>query len=318
MGALPSVPAPATTPPQERGAARRNRAALAPLPPTRPPDPARLADDAVASLVDEALLTPKPGLVDRRGSGAHADLDLDVMLRSATSLHDTFAAIARRAAGARLDERLREDLAALGREGERAMLAATGGSNAHRGAIWSVGLLVAGAALDSARPGPRAVASRAAAIARYPDRFAPDRTTNGARACARYGVAGARGEARSGFPHVVSVGLPALRRARLQGAPEECARLDALLAIMSSLEDTCLLHRGGPPALEAARRGARCVLEAGGASTRRGRRALLRLDAVLLTRNASPGGSADCLAAVLFLDRLAGPGATHRSAPERR
>jgi triphosphoribosyl-dephospho-CoA synthase len=272
----------------------------------------------VASLVDEALLTPKPGLVDRRGSGAHADLDLDVMLRSASSLRDTFAAIARRAAGARAGQRLREDLAAIGREGERAMMAATGGSNAHRGAIWSVGLLVAGAALDPSHPVPRVVASRAAAIARHPDRFAPDRPTNGARACARYGVAGARGEARSGFPHVVSVGLPALRRARLGGVPEESARLDALLAIMASLEDTCLLHRGGPEALEAARLGARSVLDEGGASTSRGLRALHRLDEALLERNASPGGSADCLAAVLFLDRLAEPGATHRSRSERR
>jgi triphosphoribosyl-dephospho-CoA synthase len=272
----------------------------------------------VASLVDEALLTPKPGLVDRRGSGAHADLDLDVMLRSAWSLHGTFEAIAERAAGDRAGPTLREDLAAIGRAGERAMLAATGGSNAHRGAIWTVGLLVAGAAMDPARPAPRAIAARAAAIARHPDRLAPPRRTNGARACARYGVGGARCEAARGFPHVVAIGLPALRRARRRGAPEESARLDALLAIMCSLDDTCLLHRGGPPALEAARRGARRVLDEGGASTPRGRRALLRLDEVLLAQNASPGGSADCLAAVLFLDRLSGSGAARRSSRPRQ
>jgi triphosphoribosyl-dephospho-CoA synthase len=280
-------------------------------------DPARLADHAVASLVDEAMLTPKPGLVDQRGSGAHADLDLDVMLRSASSLRDTFTRIARRAAGERPGQQLREDLAAIGREGENAMLAATGGSNAHRGAIWSLGLLVSGAAMDPARPTPRAVASRAAAIAAHTDRFAPGHSTNGARACARYGVRGARGEARSGFPHVVSIGLPALRSGRRHDVGEESARLDALLAIMCSLEDTCLLHRGGPAALVAARRGARRVLDEGGASTPAGRSALLRLDADLLARNVSPGGSADCLAAVLFLDRLSGPETPHRT-PQRR
>lgn len=274
----------------------------------RPPEPARLADEAVAALVDEAQLTPKPALVDRRGSGAHADLDLEAMLRSAWALHGTFAAIAARAAGERPSQALREDLAAIGREGERAMLAATGGSNAHRGAIWSLGLLVAGAALDPSRSAPAAVAARSAAIARHPDRFDPGQATNGARACARYGVAGARGEAANGFPHVVAIGLPALRGARRRGVPEESARLDALLAVMCSLEDTCLLHRGGPAALEAARRGARAVLDEGGAATARGRRALLRLDGALLARNASPGGSADCLAAVLFLDRLSEPG----------
>ena len=33
-----------------------------------------LADHAVAALIDEAMLTPKPGLVDLRGAGAHRDL----------------------------------------------------------------------------------------------------------------------------------------------------------------------------------------------------------------------------------------------------
>lgn len=288
--------------------------AAPPLPLSLP----RLADHAVAALVGEALLTPKPALVDRRGSGAHADLDLGAMLRSAASLRGTFDAIAARAAGERPGPTLREDLAAIGRDGERTMLAATGGSNAHRGAIWSVGLLVAGAAMDPARPAPREIAARAAALARQPDRLAPPLRTNGARACARHGVGGARGEAAGGFPHVIAVGLPALWRARRAGVPEESARLDALLAIMSSLDDTCLLHRGGPAALEAARRGARRVLDVGGASTTRGRRALLRLDEALLARNASPGGSADCLAAVLFLDRLCGPlGAPPGPAPRR-
>jgi triphosphoribosyl-dephospho-CoA synthase len=44
--------------------------------------PADIAQCAVDALTDEAMLTPKPALVDARGSGAHRDLDLDTMLRS--------------------------------------------------------------------------------------------------------------------------------------------------------------------------------------------------------------------------------------------
>lgn len=267
-------------------------------------DAAALAAHAVAALEEEALLTPKPGLVDGRGSGAHADLDLEVMLRSARALRATFATAAARARDARPSRALREALGAIGRDGERAMRAATGGANSHRGAIWMVGLLVAGAAMDPARRTARGIAARGAALARLPDRVAPERGTNGARAAARYGVPGARGEAAAGFPHAVAIGLPALRAARALGVSEDAARLDALLAIMASLGDTCLLHRGGLAALDAARRGARAALALGGASTPAGRAALLRLDDDLLARNASPGGSADCLAAVLFLDRV--------------
>jgi triphosphoribosyl-dephospho-CoA synthase len=101
---------------------------------------------------------------------------------------------------------------------------------------------------------------------------------------------------------VIEVGLPAMWAARAKGADETCARLDALMAIMATLDDTCLLHRGGLSALQAAQRGARDTLMAGGSSSAAGRRALLRLDAELVKRNASPGGCADLLAACIFLD----------------
>jgi triphosphoribosyl-dephospho-CoA synthase len=76
------------------------------------------------------------------------------------------------------------------------------------------------------------------------------------------------------------------------------------MAIMTSLDDTCLLHRGGWAALEAARRGARRVLALGGSATADGWRELLALDAELVRRHASPGGCADLLAACLFLDEV--------------
>jgi triphosphoribosyl-dephospho-CoA synthase len=275
----------------------------------------QLADLAVDVLAAEALLTPKPALVDRRGSGAHRDLDLLRMLKSASALHGTFLSMASAAAGREPDQALREELARIGRAGERPMFAATGGSNAHRGAIWVLGLLVAARAIQGetstrseSGPGreaaPRTTAALAARIAAFPDRHAPAPTqdSHGAGVCRRFGVGGARGEAVAGFPHVIEVGLPAMWAARARGADETCARLDALMAIMATLDDTCLLHRGGLPALQAAQRGARDTLMAGGSSSAAGRRALLRLDAELVQRNASPGGCADLLGACIFLD----------------
>lgn len=264
-----------------------------------------LAGRAVRALIAEALLTPKPALVDQRGRGAHHDLDLACLIRSAQSLRGGFRDMAQCAARRTPDLALREDLGSIGRQAEAMMLRATCGANAHRGAIWSLGLLAAASALlggAGAVPEAAEVAGMAARIARLPDRFAPRAPSNGLRARARYGVRGARGEAESGFPHVIHIGLPALRRSRERGANESCARLDALLAMMEHLPDTCLLHRGGPAALAAAQNGARAVRAAGGAATAAGRSALLRLDAELLARWASPGGAADLLAACLFLD----------------
>src|SRR5271163_355790 len=105
-----------------------------------------LSTAAVSALLEEAELTPKPALVDRRGNGAHHDLDLARLRRSAQSLREGFVDIAQAAAALEPASRLREESGQIGRDMERRMLMATDGSNAHRGAIWALGLLVAAAA----------------------------------------------------------------------------------------------------------------------------------------------------------------------------
>ena len=270
---------------------------------SRKPDADRLAGLAVEALVAEAMLTPKPGLVDRRGPGAHADVELATLLASAEALRPAFAEMARASAGRAPSQDLREDLARIGREGERRMFAATGGANTHRGAIWALGLLTAAVVLEGPGADAGTVCATAGRIARHPDRFALPMETNGARACRTHRVGGARGEAWSGFPHVC-LALGTLRARQAAGVGETDARLDALLAVMARLDDTCLLHRGGRRALRVARLGARAALRAGGSATREGRAALLALDRRLLALNASPGGAADMLAAALFLDSV--------------
>ena len=104
-----------------------------------------LASLARQSLVAEAQLTPKPGLVDGRGSGSHTDLSLEIIIRSAAAIEPFFRLMAAASASARVDAELRAVLAAIGREAESAMFKATGGTNSHKGAIWILGLLIAGA-----------------------------------------------------------------------------------------------------------------------------------------------------------------------------
>jgi triphosphoribosyl-dephospho-CoA synthase len=263
----------------------------------------RLAELARQALVAEAELTPKPGLVDRRGSGAHSDLSLDIMRRSASAIAPYFADMATASRFMPIGPLLRTKAAEIGRAAESAMLKATNGSNSHRGAIWVLGLLVtaAGQRMDS---NPEFIAQDAGRLARLPDRAQPQLVSHGDIVKVRYGATGARGEACSGFPHVMRVGLPALRAARSRGCTETNSRLCALLNIMIHLDDTCVLYRGGPEGLMSVQRGAAEVLNSGGPGSLAGDEALWQLDQKLFSKNISPGGSADLLAAALFLDAL--------------
>lgn len=261
----------------------------------------RLADLAVDALIDEADLSPKPALVDRRGNGAHTDLHLGLMHASALALWPAFKEMAEAAVEiGEVGLPLREAIGRIGREGEQAMLATTNGVNTHRGAIWALGLLVTAAALQP----KSAIALCAARLALLDDCYAPKPLSHGAQVAQRYGARGAREEAQLGFPSVLQRGLPQLHKSRANGHGEQNARLDALLAIMTELADTCVLYRAGEPGLHAMQRGAQAVLDAGGSATLSGRRRLHELDQQLIALNASPGGAADLLAATLLLDRI--------------
>lgn len=260
-----------------------------------------LAQAAVTALTGQLALAPKPGLPDPRDLGARVSRRDHRMLRwSAKSLAPGLAAMA--AAARRTGEPtpgLRAELGAIGRCTEHSVHLAGGG---HRGALWSLGLLVAAAALDPLA-GPRDVTATAKRIAAHPDKRAPRRPSRGSSVSAKYGAAGARGEARAGFPHVRRA-LDTLTTARAAGASEEQARLDALLTVMSTLQDTELLYAAGPIGLRHVQAGACGVMEAGGTAAEAGAEALAALDADLHARAWSPRGSAGLLAGALFLDAL--------------
>ncbi len=280
--------------------ATRNDLAFAPLPSRRY---AYLADLAKQALIAEAELTPKPGLVDRRGSGAHDDLSLARMTQSAEAIEPFFASMAEAAATRPVNRLLREELGAIGREAEAAMFAITEGSNTHKGAIWILGLLVA-AAGHSDHHSADNLAAIAASIARIPDIARLQLVSHGEIVQGRYGAVGARGEAIAAFPNVINIGLPSLRGARAAGRTETESRLSSLLNIMAALDDTCVLYRGGLAGLQLVKKGAAHVVKTGGPGTKAGTAALRELDRALLRERLSPGGSADLLATVLFLDCL--------------
>lgn len=259
---------------------------------------------AVQSLIEEAELTPKPGLVDKENSGSHTDMSIDLMIRSAKALERTFREIAKASYKRKPSQKLREEIAAIGRQGEKDMFEATGGVNTHKGAIWALGLLVSSAAMNPGETSMDNIALSAGKLACFPDRNQPKVKTNGAYVKVRYGVNGAKGEAQQGFPHLRNIALPVLYASRRRGVIENLCRLNVLIAIMASLDDTCILHRGGLKALASTKALANEILKSGGVWTVNGWKVLKQLDQLLRLTNASPGGSADLLAATLFLDSL--------------
>jgi triphosphoribosyl-dephospho-CoA synthase len=257
---------------------------------------------ATRALHIELALYPKPGLVSFVDNGAHDDMNATTFVRSILALRSYFAGIAE--AGAQGSPFA--DLQRLGIAAERKMLAATGGINTHRGAIFCLGFLAAAAGWRSARglpPGDAALVETILTLwgedAAAAGRAAPE--SHGAQAIRRYGARGARDELLAGLPTLFSVALPALRGALAQGAGAERASVQCLFAIMAHLQDTNLLHRGGPEGLAFVQNAARKFLDAGGVFAQGWRRSALDLHGDCVALHLSPGGAADCLAAAWFV-----------------
>lgn len=262
---------------------------------------------AVQSLLYEVSVTPKPGLVDRANSGSHTDMDFYTFLCSASTLAPWFRDMTLRGIRSAGESPAAAFLALnyAGKLAERAMFQATGGVNAHKGAIFSVGLLCGaagrlygqGAALDADR------LLRECAVLAENSRRSTSPQTAGERFHQAHGVGGVRSEAASGFPLVQKMGLPLLKTLLEQGYSPDDAGGIVLLHLMAGAEDTCLISRAGYAQWKLLREQLRQELSRNPWPDRIARAAL---DEEFIKHNWSAGGCADLLAIcwmILFVER---------------
>ncbi len=257
---------------------------------------------------------PKPGLVDRFGSGAHDDMDYLTFLLSGCALAPFWPLQARAGLNGAPPEKAMPGLRATGLEMERAMFAVTGGVNTHKGLIYALSLLLFGAGfclfatgrIDPARAAGAAseavsesVRSEFEALAQK-TRSSP--RTHGERLFIERGITGIRGEASGGFPSVLRGGLPALRRALQAGASFHDAALASFFSIAALCEDSNVITRGGFSFWRDVHRPRMAALASVCPPyTSEFIRELHRLDEEYSSRRISPGGSADLLSCTLFL-----------------
>jgi triphosphoribosyl-dephospho-CoA synthase len=270
----------------------------------RQPDFARhIARLAVRSLYAELTLYPKPGLVSLADNGSHTDMSAVSFMRSLFSLRHYFFNITQAGADDAPFERLKD----LGLAAERRMLAATGGVNTHRGAIFCLGLLCAAIGYCRAQHVPlTATAIRHALLARWGAALAqhqPARPSlaHGAQVAARHALGGAREEAALGLPSVFALALPCFERTLAQGRGWECAAVDALFLLMAQISDTNVVYRGGLAGAALVKTRAVHFLAAGGSAHPAWRQTALDCHRLFVAHQLSPGGAADLLAATCLL-----------------
>lgn len=275
----------------------------------------RLSDIIKYALISEVSATPKPGLVDLCDNGAHTDMCYDTFVASTGAILPYLTEMF--SAGLSWPDRKGEGLFAairpVGLDAEKAMFQATGGVNTHKGMIFSMGIIAAASGFyysENRCFRPEDILTLSGRLChdsldedfRKIDRECPK--THGEILYVRHGLKGIRGEAQEGFPSIRNISLPAMRHWKITCADDNQVHLNTLLALMSQVDDTNVLTRTGPQALEYMKVRSLQALELGGAVTGRGMDALREMNREFIRRNISPGGCADLLAVTIFLWRL--------------
>jgi triphosphoribosyl-dephospho-CoA synthase len=261
----------------------------------------QLAKLVEKALIDEVELSPKPGLVDRLTTGSHSDMNHELFVLSARTLTPFFEEMALASWQKRPSQAVREAIAEIGRRAETAMFAATGGVNTHKGAIWAMGLFISVISrqysCDRQLFLPKIFTDIQQLVA-YPDRRIQVAATgsHGNKVKQKYGYTGAFGEAAAGFPHV-QVALSDFLSRQTNDSSEK--RLHMLLAIMATLDDTCILYRSDQQVLNHVQQLAKQANKQPIPNA-----AFEALNNYCQQQNVSPGGSADLLAASFFLISL--------------
>lgn len=252
--------------------------------------PYLVADLAERALRMELDTTPKPGLVDRRDNGAHKDMDYALMSKSISALRPYLTRLAVESAKDIDPAKIKE----IGIEAEKAMLKATGGVNTHKGALFCIGLSVAAASYLASTTGSVESYSFKELVSRAASEIPSARGTHGAEAKRSFKAVGALENARAAYPELFADWLPYYRS--LEGDPFRCHK--TLLHIMTTLDDTNILHRRGAEGLAHAEAEAARLLEDFSES------GLSSLNKDFIRENISPGGSADMLSLTIFIESI--------------
>ncbi len=261
-----------------------------------------LAKDA---LIDEVECTPKPGLVDRNNSGSHKDMNINTFKNSAKAIQTyLYKFVEFGYNSVDMPETEVFSLArAIGIDAEKAMLNATRGVNTHKGAIFSIGLvcLAVGGLLGQKKQINidnicSTVSAYTYGICENDYRFENSRKklSNGEKIYKKYRVKGPRGEAEEGFPTVRNVSYPKLKEYISSGLSQNESLVRTLIYIMSVVDDTNIINRGGLD-------GAVFVKARAGELYNQSIDSIVSFDNEMIEKNLSPGGCADLLALTWFI-----------------
>ena len=270
-----------------------------------------LTQQALKALLYEVVTLPKPGLVDPLDHTTHPDMDIYRFIDSILSLENYFnycANVSSNFKGNNLTY-LFNKIRQAGIQAEKDMFIATNNVNTHKGAIFSLGILVSAFAYSITQNHTKEPQKVQVVIKKMLTNLLSDFQYNklnnkilktaGEQQFIKYHLYGARGEAAAGFPTIFKYGFPYLKNST--GCWQN-RLLDTLMYLAKNTKDSNLLKRSNNPQIfKWLNKKIDIYFKLGGANTKKGKKYLYYLNNEFNNMNYSLGGTADMLIASIFV-----------------
>ncbi len=266
-----------------------------------------ISELAIQSMLYEVSSYPSPGLVSPVSKGAHKDMDYYTFIDSTASLIKPMILCAEAGFSSKDCEDIFNDIRSIGIYAEEDMFKKTGGINTHKGMIFLMGICTAAAAkavhdkenFSSIHHIIKQMTKGIVDKELKNIKSSQSKFSHGEYLYLKYNVLGIRGEVERGLPLVFNYSLELYEKNSMLSKNDRM--IHTLIGIMQYCEDTTILYRHSIDMLNLVKDKAKIIMNMGAMNTKEGRRAIVELNEEFISKNISPGGSADLAAVTMFL-----------------
>lgn len=269
----------------------------------------KLSNLALKSIISEVSTYPSFGLVSPISSGAHNDMDYYTFLDSAFAIVPYLKKMAEKGYSYDSEENIFRKIREVGQKSEEEMFKATKGINTHKGMIFLMGIVIAGVSkniYDKKSFGniQKIIKSMVKDILDDFKKLDKKETlSHGEKLYKKYKFTGIRGQVSDGLDFIFNKILTEYKELKLELKGNDLYS-HTLLILMSEVEDSTIVYRHDIETLKKVHKDCKNLLNLGGMITDEGKKLALELELEYIDMHISPGGSADLLSIVIFLDEV--------------
>lgn len=264
------------------------------------------SNQALKSVILEVSASPSFGLVSPHTNGSHEDMDFFTFVDSGFALNSYFRQVVNAGYSSLSTELIFKKIRHMGKLAEIDMFLATNNINTHKGMIFLMGITAALSAKAKFENLPfdhisSLIKEMCKDILKDFDNIHKKiKLTHGEKLYIKHGIIGVRGVVKNGLDVIFNNAITVLQNALDNQEHINYAMIRTLIFLMSSLEDTTILHRHDIDTLNFVKNKAQ-ELHLKFENNALDISLLKDIESSFINKRISPGGAADLLAITIFL-----------------